>query len=75
MQGLLPAQRHQECSLLLQVRTCLRDGHVHAAEVPGMPIEEVPSGGHEARVRGAGEPVRPQATGEEGSEGEGQTAK
>lgn len=74
LQGLLPAQRHQERRVLLQVRARVRDGHVHAAQVSGVSAEEVPGGGHAARVRGAGEPVRHEAEGEEGTKGEGQSA-
>lgn len=68
-------ERDQERSVHLQVRTRVRDGHVHAAEVPGVPAEEVPGGGHATRVRGAGEPVCHQAQGEEGAEGEGQAGR
>lgn len=50
----------------------MRDGHVHAAQVPGVPAEKVPRRRHAARVRRAGEPVRDQAEGEESAEGEGQ---
>lgn len=74
LQGLLPAQRDEERGVLLQVRARVRDGHVHAAQVPGVPAEEVLGRGHAARVRGAGEPVRDEAQGEEGAEGEGQSA-
>lgn len=70
----LPAERHQECGVLLQVRARLRDGHVHAAEVPGVPAQEVPGRRDAAGVRRAGEPVRHQAEGEESPEGEGQGA-
>lgn len=70
----LPAQRHQERGLLLQVWARVRDGHVHAAQMPGVPVEEVSRGRHAAGVRRAGESVRHQAEGEEGAEGEGQGA-
>lgn len=74
LQGLLPAQRHEERGLLLQVRARVRDGHVHAAQVPGVSAEEVFGRGHAARVRGARDAVRDEAQGEEGAEGEGQSA-
>lgn len=74
LQGLLPAQRHEERRVLLQVWPRVRDGHVHAAQVPGVSTEEVPGSGHAARVRRPGEPVRDEAEGEEGAEGEGQGA-
>lgn len=44
LQGLLPPQRHQGCAVRLQERRQVRDGHVHAAQVPGMPAAQVPGG-------------------------------
>lgn len=71
----LQTECDQECGVHLQVWARVRDGHVHAAQVPGVPAEEVPGGGNAARVRGAREPVRHQAQGEEGAEREGQAGR
>lgn len=74
LQRVLPAQRHQECRLLLQVRTRVRNGHVHEAQVSGVPAEEVSCGGHATRVRCARKPMRYEAQGKEGAERKGQSA-
>lgn len=56
----------------MQVWPRMRDGYVYAAEMSGMPVEEVPGGGHEARMRCAGEPVCYKKEREESPERKGQ---
>ena len=72
MQGLLQTQHNEERGLPMQVRQQLRDRHVHAAKVPGVPVEKVPQRRDEARMCGAGSAVRRQEEREKGAEGEGQ---
>lgn len=50
LQGLLPTQRHQKCPVLLQEQRPLRDGLVHATQVPAVPAAQVPGGGHARAV-------------------------
>lgn len=50
LQGLLPTQRHQERPVLLQEQWPLRDGLVHATQVPTVPAAQVPGGGHARAV-------------------------
>ena len=70
LQGFLPTQHHQECGLPVQVRQQLRDRHVYEAQVPGVPAQKVSPRRHATRVRRARVPVRSQAQGKEGSEGD-----
>lgn len=51
----------------------MRDGYVHASEMPGVPAEEVSGGWHEARMRCPRNSMRDEEEGEEGTEGERQT--
>lgn len=53
----LQAECDQKCGVHLQIWACVWDGHVHATEMSGVPVEEVSRGGHEARVRGTRNPV------------------
>lgn len=72
LQGILSPECDQKCGLLLQVWTCLRNGHVHATQVPGVSTEEMPGRGHATRMRCARESVCDEAAREEGAKGEGQ---
>lgn len=71
---LLPAQRHQERRLLVQIRPRMRNGHVHATQVPRVSPEEMPERRHATRVRRARNAMRHQAQGEEDAKRKGQTA-
>lgn len=51
----------------------MRDGHVYAAEMSGVPVKEVSSGGHEARVRSTRNPVCAKKEREESPERKRQT--
>lgn len=59
----------------MQIRACMRDGHVYAEKMSGMSVEEMSRGGHEARVCGAREPVCYEAKREKGTEGKRQVTR